>query len=299
MKKNDFDNYIHVSHQSNSQVFSQMVYELDKEFNFRMTQQAEDFTGPAFTTLYQITNNFYRTYFPNLYKDFIPLYLAVWKVRVKDTIGINNMHQDGGIQYFAKNLYQSQMVNLWTNLHKDYIPSLSDSDLGIFVIDNKDPDNQELYEKMVQKNTHFYQRSSKELYDIRQIGDAAISYELDSLKKLYFDYSEGTTIQFNSHLLHGTKSLEKNKLHLLHSDELNKYRATLTSVWVHQRDFNHAVLEIKEEDYEQIYLSEINKKDRNKVKSLYYPFCQKEVLRLRCIMELIRTHFLYNNPSYQ
>ncbi|WP_341750191.1 hypothetical protein [Candidatus Tisiphia endosymbiont of Sialis lutaria] len=298
MKKSNFNNYIHISHQTGSRVFSEMVHKLDHKFDFQGTEQSEDFTGSAFTTLYQITINFYKTHFPILYQSFIPLYLSLWKLRVKDTIGINNMHQDGGIQYFAKNGYQSRMITLWTNLYKDHVTSLSDNDLGIYVIDNKNPHHQNLYENMARKNTHFYQKGSRELSDIRQIGSVAIPYDLDSLSKQYFDYSEGTTIQFNSHLLHGTKSLEMDKLCLQLCD-FSKYRVSLTSVWIHQHDFNQKVLEMHAEDYEQLYLSGISKKDWYRIKNLYASFCQKETMRLQYITELIRFHFSYNNPFHQ
>ena len=208
------------------------------------------------------------------------------------------MHQDGGIHYFAKNGYQSRMITLWTNLYKDSILGLSDNDLGIYVIDNKDPNHQKLYEMLVRKNTHFYQKGSKKLYDIRQIGNVTISYDLDSLRKRYFDYSKGTTIQFNSHLLHGTKSLEADKLCLQPCD-FSKYRASLTSVWIHRDDLNHKVLQMNEDDYEELYLSGISKKDRYRIKDQYAPFFQKEIMRLQCITELIRVHFSYNNQPYQ
>ena len=298
MKKNNFNNYINTSNQKNSKVFLDMTHKLNQRFEFRDTEQSEDFTGPAFADLYHITTNFYKTHFPILYQNFIPIYLALWKVRTKDTIGLNNMHQDGGIQYFAKDLYKSRMITSWTNLYKDHIPGLSDSDLGIYIIDNEDPHNQELYEKMAQKNTHFYQKGSQELLDIRQIGDTAISYDLNSLRKQYFDYSEGTTIQFNSHLLHGAKSIDPDKL-CLQPYDFNKYRASLTGVWIHQDDFNHEVLQMQEDDYEQLYLSGVSKNERLHIKKSYSLYCQKEIMRIQDISELIRAYFSYNNISPQ
>jgi len=299
MTKSDFDNYIHLSYQNDSKVFSEMVDELNRQFAFRSTDKSEDFTGTSFTTLYPIVINFYKTHFPTLYQNFIPIYFSLWKLSVKDVIGLNgNMHQDGGIQYFGKNGYRSRMVNVWTNLYKDRVDGLSDSDLGIYVIDSEDPHHRELYKNMEKKNTHFYQKNSRELYDIRQIGEISISYDLDSLNKLYFDYSEGTTIQFNSHLLHGTKSLEMDKLLFLPSD-LNKYRVSLASVWVHQDDFNQDVLQIPEDDYEQVYLSGFDKNDWNRMKKAYSFFCPKEIMRLKYITELVRLHLSYNNSFHQ
>jgi len=290
----NFSNYLYTSNQGDSKVFLEMLKKLDQKFSFQDTEESADFTGPAFTDLYPIVINFYKTHFPVFYRDFIPLYLALWKVRVKDVIGLNNMHQDGGIYYFAKNGYQSRMITLWTNLYKDNIPSLSDNDLGIYVIDNEDPNHQKLYQMLIQKNTHFYQKDSKKLYDIRQIGNIMVSYDLDSLRKQYFDYSKGTTIQFNSHLLHGTKSLEANKP-LLQPCDFTKYRASLTSVWIHRNDLNRKVLQMNEGDYEELYLSGITQKDSRRIKDLYAPFFQKEIMRLQCITKLIRFHFLYDN----
>ena len=294
----NFDNYIHLSYQNDSKVFLGMREELDRKFNFLDTDQAEDFTGPSFTALYEIAINFYKTHFPMLHQGFIPIYFSLWKLRVKDVIGVRNMHQDGGIQYFGKNGYQSRMVNVWTNLYKDHVPGLSENDLGIYVIDNKDPCHQELYKTLAQHNTHFYQKDFGRLYDIRQMGEISVPYDLDSLKKWYFDYSEGTTIQFNSHLLHGTKALEIDEFNLQASD-LNKFRVSLASVWVHQDDFNQEVLQIPEKNYEQIYLSGFDKNDWDRVKNSYSLFCKKEVMRLKYITELARLHLSYNNSFYQ
>ncbi|CAN0502332.1 unnamed protein product, partial [Ectocarpus sp. 12 AP-2014] len=289
MKRSNFNNYLHTSNQADSKIFLEMVKKLDHVFNFQATEQSADFTGPAFTTLYPIALNFYKTHFPVFYRDFIPLYLALWKIRVKDVIGLNNMHQDGGIHYFAKNGYQSRMITLWTNLYKDNIAGLSNNDLGIYVIDNKDPSHQSLYEEMAQKNTHFYQKDNNKLYDIRQIGNITVSYNLNSLKKKYFDYTKGTTIQFNSHLLHGTKFLEAKNLNLQPSD-FNKHRTSLTSVWIHKNDLNQEILQMQEKDYEQLYLSGITTKDQYQTKDLYTQFFQKEIMRVQCITELIRLH---------
>jgi hypothetical protein len=289
MKKIDFNNNIHISYQNNSKVFLAMREELNKKFNLLSTDQSEDFTGPSFVILYQMTINFYKTHFSMLYKNFIPLYFSLWKIRVKDVFNVHNMHQDGGIYYFGKNGYKSRMVNVWTNLYKDYVSYLPDSDLGIYIIDNKEPQHQQLYENMAQTKTHFYQKGSENLHDIRQIGDISISYDLNSLKKQYFDYSEGTTIQFNSHLLHGTKSLEKNNFQFPSCD-LNKHRISLVSVWVHQRDFNQKLLQIPEEDYEKIYLAGFIKDDWEQIKNSYSLFLQKEIFRIKCIVELARVH---------
>ena len=285
----DFDNFVQTTNQSDSEYFTDIVKKLESEFNFLAPDKSQDFTSSAFIPIYNITKPFYKAHFPIIHQDYIPLYFSLWKLSVQDMVGIQNIHQDGGIHYFSRDGYQSRMVTLWTNLYKDTVPGLSNQDLGIFIIDNQESSHHDLYIRMAKENTHFYQKSPTELLDIRQLGDISISYDLNSLKKKYFDYSKGTTIQFNSHLLHGSKPVEGNAGQF-QPEDLAKFRVSLTSVWIHKDDINKDIPQMREQDYEQIYLSHLNKKERRQIKDHHNHFCVKEHMRLHYIIELIRAH---------
>ena len=85
------------------------------------------------------------------------------------------------------------------------------------------------------------------------VGGAVIPYDTASTTKRYFDYKVGTNILFNSHLLHGTKSLDVTSE--FPPDELEKFRVSLSSVWLHKENLNFKVLTMPETDYHHLYLS--------------------------------------------
>ncbi|MEY4334477.1 MAG: hypothetical protein RLZZ196_3221, partial [Bacteroidota bacterium] len=60
----NFSNYLYTSNQGDSKVFLEMLKKLDQKFSFLDTEESADFTGPAFTDLYPIVINFYKTHFP-------------------------------------------------------------------------------------------------------------------------------------------------------------------------------------------------------------------------------------------
>ncbi|MCG7534091.1 hypothetical protein [Pseudoalteromonas sp. OOF1S-7] len=289
------NNYIDISQQAGSKVFDCMVDALDSAFDFMHTKQSQDFTGGAFVPLYDLTTQFYQTHFQCIYQHYVPLYFSLWKLRVRDTIGLDNTHQDGGIHYFANNGYQSRMITLWTALYKDSMPSLSASDLGLFVVDSENPKHFQIYEQMARTNTHFYRSRAGVLRDIRQLGNLTVGYDENALERQVYDYMKGTTIQFNSHLLHGTNSIvEQMPLSL---SEYDRFRVALTSVWIHQDDFNHAILDMHQEDYAQLYLAGIAQKERAEIRRQQVPLCQKEIGRLEAISQLARHHLSNKVPG--
>ncbi|MCG7560168.1 hypothetical protein [Pseudoalteromonas sp. McH1-42] len=287
------NNFINVSQQGGSSEFEHMVSALDSAFDFTHTEASQDFTGGAFVQLYDLTKGFYQTHFEHIYQHYVPLYFSLWKLRVKDTIGLENMHQDGGIHYFASNGYQSRMITLWTALHKDPMPSLSASDLGLFVVDSENPSHFTLYERLAQTNTHYYRSAPGLLRDIRQIGNSSVCYDEHTLERQVYDYVNGTTIQFNSHLLHGTNSIAE-QAHLSRK-EYDCFRAALTSVWIHRDDFNHAILNMHLEDYAQLYLAGIEPQYWAKIKCQQAHLCNKEIGRIETITQLARHHL--SNPT--
>jgi hypothetical protein len=96
-------------------------------------------------------------------------------------------------------------------------------------------------------------------------------------------------VSFNSHLLHGSKPLSDDSSQ--YSDiELNKFRVSLTSVWLHRDDVAWSVVSCSERDYENVYLSRIDKGMWPDVKRAFAHACTNEADRLANISALVREH---------
>jgi hypothetical protein len=133
------NNYINISELGGTKVFMQTTNELEEVFRFKRPGITQDFTADAFIPLYKSSRKFYEYYYPEIICDYVPIYISMWRLSLKEMLGIKNMHQDGGINYFAKNGYAARMKTLWTNLYKDKVAGLNESDMGIYIIDSENP----------------------------------------------------------------------------------------------------------------------------------------------------------------
>lgn len=286
-----FDNLVSVMENDKDQsVYIDMVNALEKEFLYMSSVGKSDITNQKdFIRLYEITQTFYKEVFPEIYDHYVPLYSSLWKQRLKDLLKIDNIHQDGGIHYFSKNGYQSRMITVWTNIYKDEIEGLSPSDMGVFVIDNDAPCNVSVYEKMEKENTHFHSKREGELTDNMYIGGAVIKCNTGKLKRRYFDFKEGTSIQFNSHLLHGSKTFDLSSMSYS-PEELNKFRVSLTGVWIHKDDLDMTVVNMPESEHEKLFMCKQDKESWSDIKSYFGAACKEENARLINIKKLINIH---------
>ncbi|BDD06363.1 hypothetical protein [Aureibacter tunicatorum] len=286
------NSFINESNHVDRAEFKSMIFALDREFGFMDSAKSNDITSQQdFIRLHDLTEEFYRNVHSDIFDDFVPIYHSIWKLRVRDSIGIRNMHQDGGIHYFGKKGYQSRMVTLWTNMHKDKFEALGDKELGIYVVENSGKQNNLLYETLSQSDSHFFQKGDDKLYDIRQISNQGVSFPLKNLDRREFSYSKGTTIRFNSHLLHGTIPSE-----ITDSDTLDNFRVSLTSVWVHREDLNADILEMNKRELVDIFCQGYNDEQRSRILSHLNHVCEKELYRIENISRLI-SHFLNKNKK--
>lgn len=283
------ENYINVSELGSSKVFEKTRRELDQKFQFKCSEFTQDFTAGAFVTLYQITREYFEKHFSELVSDYVPIYISMWKLSLKELLGVKNMHQDGGINYFAKNGYAARMKTLWTNLYKDSVETFDESDMGIYTVDCEKAEHQGLYERMAQYNTHFFQFNDHKLCDMRQLGDISIDYDLNTLKRDYYPFKEGTTIQFNSRLLHGSKAVEQDA-GAFDKKDLNRFRVALTSVWLHKDDLDEDVVAMPEQEDDELFLSACERTEWPRIKQERKAICDRERLRLRLIRDLVSAH---------
>jgi hypothetical protein len=278
------------SHDVGSAHYQAMLSTLEQEFGYLESARRSDITAQQdFIKLHGMTREFYRHAFADVYRDYVPLYHSIWKLRLKDVRKIDNIHQDGGVHYFSNNGYQSRMLTIWTNIYRDQIDELSGSDMGIFVVDNRDPENAAIYEQMEKENTHFISKKKGEISDCMYIAGPVLKCDTERLKRSYFDYREGLSIVFNSHMLHGSKRCDKD-LSALSAEDLEKFRVSLTSVWIHKDDLNHAVLEAPEAEHEKIYLGRLEEDVWPDVKAYFADACALEHTRLVQTKQLIRQH---------
>lgn len=285
-----FENCIETKEHLGCSAYADMIEVLNEKYQFRDADRIHDITEYSdFIPLHEITSEFYQKRFTTVYENYVPLYHSLWKMRVQDVLTLRNMHQDGGIHYFSKNGYQSRMITLWTNIYKDIVPDFLNSDLGLFVIDNQSRMHQKLYTRLAAINAHFYQKGEKELADIGQLDSTSVFYDLSRLKKTTFDYFPGKTIQFNSHLLHGSQGVSVLP-ERLKEEYLNKFRVSLTSVWIHREDLNEKAMQLPKENSEQVYLERFQKKDWSSIRQTKKRFCEREAERIASIKKLAQHH---------
>ena len=273
-----------------SDCYRSTVRRLEEAVGYRSSPNRADITSQEnFISLHRITREFYAHFFADIYANYVPLYHSLWKMRLRDVSNVENTHQDGGIYYFSQKAYRSRMITLWTNIYRDYIAGMSDSDMGLFVVDNDHPGNRPLYERLEAADTHFFVKHGNQLTDNTYIGGKTIKWDLSKLVKTYFDYQPGTNVSFNSHLLHGSKAfpVDSNQ----YTDiELNKFRVSLTSVWLHKDDVAWSVVRSSESEYENVYLSRVEKGMWPGVKGAFAHACANEADRLANISALVREH---------
>ncbi|MGV7211265.1 hypothetical protein ACLB1G_25795 [Oxalobacteraceae bacterium A2-2] len=286
-----FDSTVYtVSHDTGSSAYQDMLARIERQFGYLRAEGRRDITGQQdFIGLHELTRGFYAHAFAAVYRDYVPLYHSIWKLRLRDVRRIDNIHQDGGVHYFSRNGYQSRMLTIWTNVYRDAIPGLDGSDMGIFVVDNKDPAHADIYQRMERENTHFISKKKGELSDCMYLAGPVLRCDTDRLKRSFLDYREGMSIVFNSHLLHGSKSCDKD-LGALPPADLDKFRVSLTSVWIHKDDLDLEVMDTPEAEHERIYLSRLEPEVWPDVKSYFADACALEHERLVQTKRLIRHH---------
>jgi len=273
-----------------SECYRSTVRELEEAFDYRSSSGNADITGRAdFIRLHRITKGFYAHYFGSIYSNYVPLYHSIWKMRLKDVTAGDNIHQDGGVYYFAVNGYRSRMITLWTNIYRDHIAGLSDSDMGLFVVDNQHPANRPLYDQLEAADTHFFVKRQNQLADNTYIGGKPVHWDISKLARTYFDYRPGTSITFNSHLMHGSKTFSGDVGRFSDVD-LNKFRVSLTSVWLCKDDVAWSIVSGSERDYDNVYMSRVDRDLWVEMKQTFAAACRKEAERLASISALIKDH---------
>jgi len=273
-------------------VYPGMIKKLKNKYFYHHSVDSDDITTLSdMVDLYHITKPFYEQEYKSVVENYVPLYQSLWKLRLKDVSTIDNMHQDGGVHYFSNNGYDSRMITIWTNIHKDKIPSLEDSDMGLFIVENNGPVNTRLYQQLASENTHFMKISDTELMDNMYVAGPKIDVHFNKLNRTYYNYKEGTSICFNSHLLHGSKTY----LHSLENfskEELNMNRVSLTSVWIHKDDLNMDVVSMNEDDYQNLYLKKVDSDMWDDIKEVFPKACKDEQNRITQIKKLINVEIL-------
>lgn len=286
-----FDNFLDtVTLDTHSASYQQMLKELQQEYRYLEVDRQNDITSyDEFVPLQEITREFYRNHFEAIYHNYVPLYHSLWKLRLRDVTTIDNLHQDGGVHYFSKNGYQSRMLTIWTNLHKDEITGLNESDMGIYVLDSKDPAHESLYKELSDHDSHFINKRDGQLMDCMYPSGPIVNFDSTAINRTSLAFRPGQSILFNSHLLHGSKQLNK-PLDSFSETDKDKFRVSLTSVWLHKEDLNQAVMAMTENDHEDLFLSRLSDEDRELVREYFAEACVDQNRRLVKIKELIRNH---------
>jgi|GEM_PF-6534313 len=276
-----------VSNDLSDSVCAAMIARLEDEYKYLEADGSNDITGEQdFILLHQISKGFYKKCFTDIYENYVPLYHSLWKLRLKNVSNIANIHQDGGVHYFSKNGYDSRMLTIWTNIYRDEIENLSPQDMGIFVVDNQHDKNTPIYGEMSRENSHFVEKRKGQLSDCMHVCGPVLSCDTQSLHKTYLAYGPGASILFNSHLLHGSSRCEKDMSQFSASD-LEKFRVSLTSVWIHKEDLDSELMALSEAEHENVYLSRVKPEDREEVKQFFSEACALENYRINRIKRLI------------
>jgi hypothetical protein len=207
----------------------------------------------VFPLLHEATKDFYCKIAPDIYYNFVPLFHSVWKHTVSAASGRGNMHQDGGVHYFAKNGYASRMINTWICLEKSLPPALPPDELGLYVVETRFAQNEPLYRELLRHNIHVASRPPAGFVDNMQVAGARVEFPISALRLTTFPYDVGTMITFSSHLLHGSKSCDE-RVRRVATPAENCYRVALSSVWLHSEDLDHDVLELPGSEIDSLFL---------------------------------------------
>jgi hypothetical protein len=286
-----FDNCIECHElDTNSTLFREMA----KQLSVIAQTEADASTGQvtsqdAFPAIYHATEEFYRQVRPELFFNCVPLYHSVWKHTIHSACGPGNLHQDAGVQYFAKNGYESKMVNVWICIDRVTDPQWPEDELGLYVIDNSDPANTALYADLVSKGIHVSSKSETTLVDNMQVAGVQIEARLADLRPTTFPYKKGTMVSFSSHLLHGSKGISNPASCAIDRDD-SSYRVALSSVWLAKNDLNRKILEWPETAYEELYLWRHERAMWPELKEIFKNYCEKEQQRISDIGRLVQMH---------
>ncbi len=282
---------------THSPVFAQMKASLESIADFHLCPRTGQVTSQAlFPQLYAATKAFYRDTLPQVFSRYVPLYHSVWKHTLQSAAGPDNLHQDAGVQYFAKNGYDARMINVWICLHRAPSDSLSDDEFGLYVVESRYPQNRALYDQLLARNIHVSAKAQSTLVDNMQVGGMQIRFQREELRLTTFPYRVGTMISFSSHLLHGSKGCNP-ALAAAAVPNQDSYRVALSSVWLHRDDLNSEVLEMPEEQYESLYLWQHEKAMWPDLKKYFKDYCRDENLRLTNIKSLIGLHSSEVHPA--
>jgi hypothetical protein len=269
--------------------FSQMKSNLEAIADFHGCARTGQVTPQsAFPALYAATKDFYREVLPDVFFSYVPLYHSVWKHTLQSASGPDNLHQDAGVQYFARNGYDARMLNVWICLHKMVPASTPDDELGLYVVESSFSENNPLYMKLLNHNIHVSAKSQTALIDNMQVAGVQVRYQREELRLTTFPYRTGTMIIFSSHLLHGSKgcSAELSAAPANHGYS----RVALSSVWLHKDDLDPSILAMPEEKYDTLYLSQHDRSLWPDLKQHFHDYCRDENLRLANIRSLIGLH---------
>jgi len=285
-------NDISITHvDTSTEYFLNMVRALSRDFEIHSSAQTDSLTGhSAFIRLHDITSTFYRSEFPHIWSDYLPLYHSIWRQELGRPPLVDNIHQDRTVFHFGREGYIARMVNLWVAIEKDVPESVSDEELGIFIVESSKPVNSGLYARLIENESHFMLKRDGQFIDNTYIGGPIVKFDASVLMRRNFAYSKGTAIAFNSHLLHGSKRFDSSKL----NSDLKGSRLALTSVWVHKDDFNKDILRMTAEDYDELYLSKLDNEMRIALKAAFPRECADEADAIGYISSLVKHHMVTN-----
>jgi hypothetical protein len=230
-------------------VFQRSVEKLNAGFVLKSARRTSSLTGyDEFLELYEATSDLYRSEFPEIWYQYVPLYNTIWRQDLQVPLKEDNIHQDESVYDFGVGGYKSRMINLWICLQKDLPATLEPEDFGIFVVEAGIPQNDAVYSKLMAANTHFTLKRAGQLVDNTHVGGPVVRVDTKNLARRSFPFLAGTAIAFSSHLLHGTQHASKTP----RADEKG-FRTALASVWVHRSDFARELFESPVDSYANVY----------------------------------------------
>ena len=267
-------------------VFQRTVEKLNADIVQKSGGRVNSLTGyDQFLQIYGTTSELYRSEFPDLWHQYVPLYNTVWRQDLRVATKEDNIHQDEGVYEFGIGGYKSRMINLWICLEKDLPATLGPEELGIFVVEPGVPENDAVYSKLVAANTHFASKRAGQLVDNTHVGGPVVQFDAKKVMRRSFPFLAGTAIAFSSHLLHGTHRAKQTP----GTDEKG-FRTALASVWVHRSDFARELLELPAHSYGDVYFKGHDSVMRDALRKHFSAQCTAHERGLSEISALARHH---------
>jgi hypothetical protein len=236
-----------------------------------------------FIELFEASSELYKTEFSDLWDNYVPLYNSIWRQDTRPAPVAENIHQDENVYHFGSGGYGSQMVNLWICLQKTLPAELGADELGIYVVKTGTPENDKLYSKLIAADSHFASLRPGQLTDNTFLAGPSVRFDPSKLQRTPFPYSAGTSICFNSHLLHGTQEMKA-------QPKASGFRTALTSVWVHRAHFHFPMLNLEEDSYETVFLKDQAGVLACDIREYFPEHYLKSVRSIKYIASLARHH---------